>query len=552
MLARYVKTFTKEVSMGLNRGKLPTLSFCRGKEPITWQVKTLIALVLFLALTLFGKSGHADLPAPAVMPGFPMVAGKQVMIMWIPVPGAVKYNFYVNGKKVGEAVAPPFQFPTPEKGGTYKIEIAAVDTEGKEGAKGAGKEITIVALTPPKNLIANFIAGSPAIRWDAVEAAAFYNVYRKPEGKGSFKLVGSVQTANFRDSDVESGGNYEYGVTAKDVAGTETDVSKATVIFRWPEAVKAKAEEEVEFLAKRAKLVKIWEYKKVDGPDGQRMFLNPREIVNVGDELFIVDTGRSQILVFDTEGNLKRILGSQGFLKGQFTPKGLYYVGILADGTIAAVDVQKEKVVIFSGDGPFLREFKFKSPKGTDKYAKGSRPGDVAVDSEGKFFVTDPPGNRVVVFDENGEYLKEWGETATPERKGGGYFAAPGSIVVDKKDNVFVLDVLNGRVQKFSNDGEFIFMFGDKAGAGRLLRPSGLYLGEKGFLYVTDMSYNNVNIYDSDTGKYLGTFTDESGKHEGAQAYWPVRMPNSVALVGSRMFVVQQVDASVAVLEILD
>ena len=59
----------------------------------------IIATVLSFFLTLSSLAGDVTV-APTFMPGFPMLAGDDVMIMWVPVPGAVKYRIYQNGKYI--------------------------------------------------------------------------------------------------------------------------------------------------------------------------------------------------------------------------------------------------------------------------------------------------------------------------------------------------------------------------------------------------------------------------------------------------------------------
>ena len=44
---------------------------------------------------------------------------------------------------------------------------------------------------------------------------------------------------------------------------------------------------------------------------------------------------------------------------------------------------------------------------------------------------------------------------------GFGRFQYPVSLQLDRQDNVYVVDMNNQRIQKFSPDGEFILAFGD-------------------------------------------------------------------------------------------
>jgi len=74
--------------------------------------------VLVLALAMAGAA-EAALPAPKFMPGFPMLAGPQVILMWAPVPGATKYNIYLNGKKIAAVTAIQHNSNTAHRCGSY-------------------------------------------------------------------------------------------------------------------------------------------------------------------------------------------------------------------------------------------------------------------------------------------------------------------------------------------------------------------------------------------------------------------------------------------------
>ena len=100
-------------------------------------------LCLALAAAV-GGAAFAEVSPPAWMPGSPLLAGSQVIVLWLPVPGAVKYVIYLDGKKAGESPTVQFILQSPETAGEHKIEIASVDTSGKEGAKGKSDRSHVV------------------------------------------------------------------------------------------------------------------------------------------------------------------------------------------------------------------------------------------------------------------------------------------------------------------------------------------------------------------------------------------------------------------------
>jgi DNA-binding beta-propeller fold protein YncE len=107
-------------------------------------------------------------------------------------------------------------------------------------------------------------------------------------------------------------------------------------------------------------------------------------------------------------------------------------------------------------------------------------PSDVVVASNGDIFVADGHGGgtnaRIVKFNRDGKYLKEWGTYGS----GPGDFTVPHAIAMDSTGRIFVGDRNNNRIQIFDQDGKFLDewkQFG---------RPSGMYIDKNDTLYVTD------------------------------------------------------------------
>src|SRR5512134_416602 len=101
--------------------------------------------ILLLALLLLAAPGAvlAAPSAPAFLPGQPMLLGTQVLVMWMPVPNAVKYVVYMNGNKVGESPTNQQILPLPDAAGDYSFQVSAVDATGAEGPKSSPGVIKI-------------------------------------------------------------------------------------------------------------------------------------------------------------------------------------------------------------------------------------------------------------------------------------------------------------------------------------------------------------------------------------------------------------------------
>ena len=71
----------------------------------------------------------------------------------------------------------------------------------------------------------------------------------------------------------------------------------------------------------------------------------------------------------------------------------------------------------------------------------------VAVDSQDRVFVFNrSPDHPIIIFDRDGNYLSSWGE---------GVIAFAHAILIDKDDNVWLVDRDNGQVMKFTTQGSF-------------------------------------------------------------------------------------------------
>jgi len=77
-----------------------------------------------------------------------------------------------------------------------------------------------------------------------------------------------------------------------------------------------------------------------------------------------------------------------------------------------------------------------------------------------------------------------------------GQLSKPESVVIDSKDNVYVADFGNHRIQKFTKDGNFILKWGSKGtGDGEFNGPAGLSIDRNDKIYVTDKNNNRIQVF---------------------------------------------------------
>jgi hypothetical protein len=82
-----------------------------------------------------------------------------------------------------------------------------------------------------------------------------------------------------------------------------------------------------------------------------------------------------------------------------------------------------------------------------------NRPADIAFLPDGTFFIADGYDNhRVVKFDRDGKFLKDWGT----EGSGPGQFRVPHGVTIDAQRRVYVADRDNMRIQIFDENGRYL------------------------------------------------------------------------------------------------
>lgn len=195
--------------------------------------------------------------------------------------------------------------------------------------------------------------------------------------------------------------------------------------------------------------------------------------------------GVDPVLKLDAEGNLVKSFGA-----GLFSwPHGFFldhegHVWVAdAEGFQETEDGKGHAVYKFSPGGELLMTLGEPGVPGSDT-AHFTRPSDVVVAPTGVIYVVDGHGadgnNRVVAFDADGTFLREWGGTGVAY----GEFRDPHALAIDSRGRVFVGDRGNSRIQIFTPEGEFLeawTQFG---------RPSGLYITDDDVILVADSESN--------------------------------------------------------------
>lgn len=155
--------------------------------------------------------------------------------------------------------------------------------------------------------------------------------------------------------------------------------------------------------------------------------------------LYVTDTARHQVQVYDPDGQLLSSFGRRGRGDGEFNfPTLIWRDG---SGRILVTDSLNFRTQIFDAQGRFLGKFgRLGDSEGDSPRQKG-----VATDSHGHIYVVDSLLHALQVFDGTGQHLLTLGGMGR-ER---GDFWLPVGVFVGNDDTIYVSDSYNQRVQVF-------------------------------------------------------------------------------------------------------
>lgn len=202
--------------------------------------------------------------------------------------------------------------------------------------------------------------------------------------------------------------------------------------------------------------------------------------------LFITDSAGNAIYRYDVAS---RVLTP--FLRGLGRPTGIVYNPV--NKLLYVSETNYSRVVALDENG------KQKLTIGGEDSVEGlfNRPTDLAVDANGRVYISDPLNYKIRVFSPKGLLLREFGAMGDAP----GELNKPKGISVDGQGRIYVCDSLLDAVQVFDEEGRFIFIFGSNGIApGEFWMPSGIFI--KGdHLFVADTFNRRIQIFSLIAGK---------------------------------------------------
>jgi len=207
--------------------------------------------------------------------------------------------------------------------------------------------------------------------------------------------------------------------------------------------------------------------------------------------LYIADSERKQIVVFDDQGNYFNSFGESE----NFKPVDVF----ACDNKIWVSNLAGHQLNVYSGDSTFELQNTFPEP-GTGETSLFSPTNLFVHDSN--VYVTDFGDFKIKKFSYDGEFISSFGTYG----QGIGQLARPKGIAVDRDANLFVVDAGFENIQIFNREGKLLMHFG-----GSYKGPGDMWLPAKVVLDYDNLRFFEKFVDPAYKLKYLVFVTNQFG-----------------------------------------
>ena len=185
-----------------------------------------------------------------------------------------------------------------------------------------------------------------------------------------------------------------------------------------------------------------------------------------------------------------------------------------------AVDAGNDRILKYDGDGKFLTQwgsygtgesqfnFGVTTLDGSNYTQVAVAGGDVATDRQDNIYVVDTLNARIQKFDATGKFLTKWGSAGDSA----GQFGHLVGVAVDSQGNVYTAeDDPQSRVQKFDSNGQFLLQWDTRlSDVGSVLRPTDIAIDQQDFIYLLDLVSESIQTFDRG-GRFISNWTPRCG-----------------------------------------
>lgn len=212
--------------------------------------------------------------------------------------------------------------------------------------------------------------------------------------------------------------------------------------------------------------------------------------VSKSGQIYIVDGVNNRVVVSNKKGRVLFAFGEKGSGKGQM----LFPLGIFVDsaGSVYVADSGNHRIQIFDAFGEYRSEINIPPFEGVP-----ADPTDLTVDTSSKrVFIVDNNNHHILVYDlDSMKLLDTYGTPGMEKRE----FRYPFLMSSDKDNYLYIVDVINTRVQVLNRDGKFVqFIGGWGVEKGEFFRPKGVAVDRNKRVYVSDGYMGVIQVFKPD------------------------------------------------------
>ncbi|MGA1868971.1 MAG: NHL repeat-containing protein [bacterium] len=271
-------------------------------------------------------------------------------------------------------------------------------------------------------------------------------------------------------------------------------------------------------------------------------FNQPSDVEITRDRIYVLDGVNDRIAVFDKKGTPLFTFGKSGSDPGELnSPLGF---AIDSKNRIYVADSGNHRIEVFDINGVFLSNI----PLIKDKYGIPSDPTCIAINEQlGYLIIADNDNHRLLIYTVDGKFKREVGEVGYLE----GQFRYPFGIDCDSDGNIYVVDVVNTRVQVFDPQGLKVLRVIGEWGIerGQYFRPQGIDLDAQNRVYVTE-SFKNIGViqvFNPD-----GSFRAVLGNRTGEKIRFDVPVDIEIDDENTSIYICEMYASKISVYQLLD
>jgi sugar lactone lactonase YvrE len=209
------------------------------------------------------------------------------------------------------------------------------------------------------------------------------------------------------------------------------------------------------------------------------LIVKPYGVAARGGKIYVADMRGKAVVVLDLPNKQTRLVGVGGMNRLEHPVA----VAVADDGMIYVADNARGAVFVYDASERYSQVLGFPKFKPVALALHGDR-----------LYAADMTGQNVVMFNRlTGQKLGVIGSVGDEH----GQFRVPLGVATDRAGHVYVMDMMQCRLQKFSRDGEYISSMGNLGDyVGSFTRPKHIAVDGDGLIYVVDAAFQNVQLFD--------------------------------------------------------